>query len=109
MVKVENRGGGVAAPAVAVEEDGQAVEPALPLRPGQGRVQIQQGLAQAHAVFPLAVPAACVAVAQDLIAVVHKVQGLGQIALLAAPQAVGDDHQPRRIGGPAGGFCRRGS
>jgi len=97
VAEAQNGGGGVAAPAVAVDVYGHVLKAALLLHPGQGRVQIQHRLAQAHAGPALAVPAAGVAVAEDLPAPVHEIESLGQITLLPAAQAVGDHHQPGGI------------
>ena len=93
MAAAQHSRGGIAAPTVAEEQNGQA----LLFCAGQGGIQIKGGLRKTARAAAAGGPGAGRVVGQNAVSFVHKVHRLRQVCLRVRAKPVGDDDKGCRI------------
>ena len=93
MAAAQHSCGGIAAPAVAEEQNGQV----LLLCTGQGGIQIEGGLRKTARAAAAGGSGAGRVVGQDAVSFVHKMHRLRQVCLRVRAKPVGDDDKGCRI------------
>lgn len=93
MAAAQHSRGGIAAPTVAEEQNGQA----LLFCAGQGGIQIKGGLRKTARAAAAGGSGAGRIVGQDAVSFVHKMHRLRQVCLRVRAKPVGDDDKGRRI------------
>ena len=93
MAAAQHSRGGIAAPAVAEEQNGQV----LLLCTGQGGIQIKGGLRKTARAAAAGGSGAGRVVGQNAVSFVHKMHRLRQVYLRVRAKPVGDDDKGRRV------------